>query len=172
MDKKILHNLLEKLEGLNWFFFGGLAVEIYTNGKRKTNDIDIALFDKDLYKFANRIGGKLEKRNIEHGDFSINDFGFIKYFKGKEIEATKTIPKILFERKLRMNYLDNEIFIQPLENLIAHKALMHREKDMKDLKLILNENLDIDFDFLEKEAERFGNKELIFSNLRKVGFDV
>ncbi len=170
MNIKLFQEILQTLEGLDYFFFGGIAVTFFSKDRRDFQDMDIALFNQDLYKFAKRVGGKVRRRCIRCGDFLINDFGFKVDFKGQEIEATNSIPRILFDKKVKKSYLGNEVFIQPFESLIAHKALMHRGKDLNDLKLLVRENLDLDF--LKKEAERFGKKGLIFSVLRKTGYKV
>ena len=39
--KKALEIISQKLKGIKWIIFSGTAIEIYTNGKRKGDDIDI-----------------------------------------------------------------------------------------------------------------------------------
>lgn len=141
-NKKVLQELIKKLSGLNWFFISGFAVEIYTNGKRKSKDWDLVVKEAD--EFARRIGCTVEHRKINKGAFIVDDFGFETEFCKQPIEVTTGYPKFrrsgsleeLFEFKVKKDYFGIEVFVLPIEELIVHKAIMYRIKDVADLKLL------------------------------------
>ena len=43
VDYNVLREVLGLLKPFNYAFFSGMAMEVYTNGKRKANDIDILI---------------------------------------------------------------------------------------------------------------------------------
>ncbi len=179
MKEEIFLEVLEKLKGLNYLFFSGLAVFFYSGGKREAGDIDIIVHGKDINKFAERIGAKVEKRIINKGTFFVDDYGFVINFKGQEIEVTNGYPRErmakgsfdkLFKRKVKKIFLGKEIFLEPVEELIVQKAFMHREKDIADLKLLLSQK--IDKNFLTELAEDWEKKQEILEVLRGIGYRV
>jgi len=93
MNEEVFKKLLKKLQGINYFFISGLSVAIHTNGKRIPGDIDIAIHENDVDKFANSVGAKAEKRIIDKGTFQVDDYGFVKDFENQPIEATAGYPK-------------------------------------------------------------------------------
>jgi hypothetical protein len=178
MDKNFLVKLTKLLEGLDWIILMGSSLEIYTNGKRKSGDVDIALKEKDLDKLAERLKTKAEHRVIDKGTFVVDDYGFVVNFEGKEIEATNGYPKKrvsegtfdkLFKWKSNINYLGVELFVAPIEEIIVQKAFMEREKDIIDLKLILSE-VNFDVNRVNELAEDCGVSEKVDSVLKNLNF--
>ena len=179
MDKKVFQEIVKNLEGLNYFFFSGIAIEIYTNGKRKAKDLDIVIHEKDAETFAKKINSKIRHRVMSKDTFSIDDYGFETKFKNQEIEVTTGFPKKrmedntfekLFKRKLKKKYRGVSIFLVPIEELIAHKAWMHREKDKEDLKRLVDTKIDLKF--LKEIAKDWGAEKEIITLLKGVGYRV
>ncbi|MBU3912787.1 MAG: hypothetical protein KKE50_01700 [Nanoarchaeota archaeon] len=179
MKEEIFLEVLKKLNGLNYLFFSGMAVSVYTEGKREAGDTDVIVHKKDINKFAKRMGTKVKKRFFDKGTFFGEDYGFVIDFKGQEVEATNGYPRErmakgtfdkLFKRKVRKIFLGKEVFIEPIEELIVQKAFMHREKDLADLKLLLNQK--IDKDFVIELAEDWGKKQEILKVLKEIGYMV
>jgi len=177
MEKEIFLEVLEKLKDLDYLFFSGTAMQIYTEGKREAGDIDVIVHKKDINKFAERMNTKVIKRFFDKGTFFGDDYGFVINFKGQEVEATNGYPRErmakgtfnkLFKRKVRKIFLGKEVFVEPIEELIAQKAFMHREKDILDLNLLLNQK--IDKDFVIELAEDWGKKREILALLRRIGY--
>jgi hypothetical protein len=179
MEKEIFLELIDKLRGIDYFFISGLSVAIHTNGKRKPGDIDLAIHEKDIDRFAKLLGTEAKRRFIDKGSFKVEDYGFVVDFEGQMIEATSGYPKKriyegkfnkLFSMKIKKKYFGLDVFVEPIEELLTQKAFMHREKDLQDLKLLrgiaLNKNLILEL------AEDKGNKEEILSILLKEGFKV
>jgi hypothetical protein len=180
MQKVILKKLVEKLKDTEWFIISGFAVEVYTNGRRKAKDIDFVLRDRDIDLFARRLGTKAQRRKIDKGTFEVDDYGFETNFEGQMLEATNGYPRIrmsdtkkfnkLFGVRVKKKYLGVELFLAPIEEIIVGKAVMHRSKDIHDLKLLRNEK--IDFGFLIELAKDWGKKSTVIKTLRNLGYDV
>ena len=179
MKKEVFLEVLEKLNGLNYIFFSGMAVSIYTDGKREAGDIDVIIHKKDIDEFAKRMGTKVKKRFFDKGTFFGDDYGFVIDFKGQKVEATNGYPRErmasgsfekLFKKRIKKIFLGKEVFVEPIEELIVQKAFMHREKDIVDLKLLLDEK--VDKDFIIELAEDWGDKQKIIKVLRKVGYNL
>lgn len=183
INKESFSKFLETLEGLNWCFFAGLAVSIYTDGKRKVGDIDILIEQKNIKEFAKRLNTKAKRRFFKKENILVDDFGFKTKFLGIEIEASSGFPqkrlkdgtiKKIFKNKVRKKYLGFDVFVEPIEEILIHKALMEREKDLKDLKmLLLKSKENINYKFLEELLNDWGEKkETILENLKNVGYNV
>jgi len=73
--KRALEIIVEKLQGIPWAIFAGTAVEIYTNGKRIGNDIDIIVLGDMIDEVGKRFNVKpvLETREKEKVKI-INDY--------------------------------------------------------------------------------------------------
>jgi hypothetical protein len=151
MNKEVFREILDKLEGLNYFFTSGLSVAIRTGGERVIDDIDIVIDPKDIDIFANRLGTTSLNRRIDKGTFVVSDYGFEVDYKGQMVECTTEYPPKriqegtfgkLFDKKIKCSYLDQVVYVEPLEELVNQKAFMGREKDLKDLELLRGETLD------------------------------
>lgn len=178
MDKKTFSEILEKLEGLDYFFISGFAVEVYTNGKRKARDLDVVIRKQDADVFAERLGCKAVPRRIEKQDFVIMDYGFETDFKGQVIEAiTKYAtygmekdPDRLFKLRAKKNYLGLEFFVEPIEMLVVHKAMLHRPKDIEDLKLLAGQKLNVEL--LREMANKRCDWKTLMKTLKELNYKV
>lgn len=146
MDK-VLNKLTKLLEGLEWFVISGFAVEVYTDGKRKSDDIDLVVSEKDIGVFAKRTNSAIRKRFFTKGSYVVKDTAVETEIFGKSIEATSGYPFIrlknetfskLFQKKNRIFYKGARIFVAPIEEIIVLKAIIKREKDINDLILLRN----------------------------------
>ncbi|MCX8095308.1 MAG: nucleotidyltransferase [Caldisericia bacterium] len=181
-----LENLIVKIgkildkKNIPYMIIGGQAVQIYGE-PRLTKDIDITIgLDIDLYNLLidaiKKIGLIPLIEDIENfikdtyvlptydkkTDFRI-DFIFSnsKY----EKEALKRVNKIKIK-----NY---EINFASLEDLIIHKIISGRERDIEDIKNILIKNKYFDKEYIKKWLQEFQetlNENLIekFENLIKI----
>lgn len=179
MKKEIFVSLLSKLKGVDYFFISGLSVAVYSSGKRKPGDIDIAVNQKDIDKFAELMGTKVKKRIIDKGTFRVEDHGFVTKLNKQVIEVTSGYPKKrmsenkfnkLFEKKVSKIYLNKKVFVEPIEELLTQKAFMHRKKDISDLRLL--KNIKFNKKLLIELAKDKGKKKEIIRILRNEGFKI
>ncbi len=174
----VILEFINYLKDLDYFIFGGFGIYIYTNGKRKFDDIDILMNYESLNKLANKFNKKVKKRSIKKGDFVTKDYYFDLNFKGQEIEAISFIPNKIsqknsfekqFYNKEKINFYGKEIFIVPKEGIVVHKISLSRKKDINDLKLLkgnLKKNLLKEIIKLRKE-----NTNKYFNPLKKLGYN-
>lgn len=185
MDMEKLKQVSEKLKNYDWFLFAGGAIEVYTNGKRKSdNDFDIAVREENLDEIAKLFGTEAERRKIKKQNYISEDRGFVTFFHNQEIEITSGFPKKrrpeedntfnkLFENKKIVNYGGIDVPLVPIEELIVHKAEMFRDKDIPDLKLLLEKFKDnIKTEFVKELAEDIGKRDLIIKRLNEIGFNI
>lgn len=177
MNTIIFKELVQHLKGINYFFISGLSVSIHTNGQRIPGDIDIAIHPNDIELFAERLGAKAHPRHIHKGTFIVDDYGFEVEYKGQMVECTTGYPlkrinentfNKLFEMKVAKLYLDEPVYVEPLEELVNQKAFMHRDKDMKDLELLKSQP--IHMELLNQIGIDKGNNEIVLPVV-KVFFD-
>lgn len=150
--KEQIKQLLKQLKGLDWCFMSGFAVEIYTSGRRKAGeDIDIVISSSDIDLFAHRLGCKSQRRRFKKATFMVDDYGFVTNFRGLQIEASSGFPRSrmknnkinkVFINKRRKKYLGLNVYVEPIEELIAFKVKMSRRKDIRDLRLLAKEEID------------------------------
>jgi predicted nucleotidyltransferase len=173
----ILKEVLEMLKPFKYVFFSGMAMEVYTNGKRKAKDFDIIVDKEDIEEFAKLINCKLDYRKIVKEDYHSEDYGGVVDYKGQEIELTSGFPKKrvedatikkLFERRKKVNYLGLNIYVVPIEETIAFKALMHREKDYIDLEML--KEIEFDINLVKEYARDWGQEEKAIKILKEAGF--
>lgn len=179
-SKQLLLDLVKKLKGYDWAFFSGFAVEMYTDGKRKSgNDLDILVSKRDIDKLANSFGTSAKHRRFKKADFYVDDYAFETVFKGTKLEVTSGFPKKrmregsidkVFENKTSKDYQGVNVFVEPIEELIVHKAVMHRPKDIRDLKLLLSNQYRPSF--LKELASDWGQKKEIYKVLTDVGYKI
>jgi hypothetical protein len=169
MKKEVFEKLIKKLEGLEYCFISGFAIHIY-NRKKKFKDIDIVFNWKDVDKFAERMGCEAANRHVVKGGFAEDDYGFETNFLGQPIEAVaiKRLKRI-FKHRVKKIYLGKEIYVAPIEEILALKAFLHRDKDISDLKLLKNQH--INPELLKKFAEDWGKEKSIIKLLKKVGYN-
>ncbi len=174
MNKEALVEILSKLRGLDYFFISGLSVAIWTEGKRIPGDIDIVVSFKDIDIFADRLGTVAKDRKIDKGTFVVNDYGFEIDYKGKVVECTTGYPpkrikdgtfNKLFDKKIKSRYLDQEVYVEPLEELVNQKAFMGRKKDLNDLELLRGKTIDKKL-FMEISKDK-GNMEKVLPVVKR-----
>lgn len=166
--RKVLRIIAEKLKGMPWAIFSGTAIEIYTKGKRKGNDIDIIVPGDMLDEVAKRFnvkpvletreGGGVKLINDYHADIMIDgvEVEFVgktekMIIGGETYNSTQELRKRLFPKVKKKKYLGVNVFVVPVEEIITHKMIFNRSgiwKDEKDVKLLL-------------ETERINKKALI-----------
>lgn len=174
MNKEIFVEILDKLEGLDYFFISGLSVSVWTDGIRIPGDIDVVVNYKDVDTFADRLGTVAQNRRIDKETFLVSDYGFEIDYKDQIIECTTGYPPKriqdntfdkLFDKKIKAIHLDQEVYVEPLEELVNQKAFMGREKDLGDLELLRGKNLDKNL-FIEISNDK-GNLEKVLTVVRK-----
>ena len=162
MKKKFLKKLTSRLEGINYAFFSGTALEVYTKGRRQSQDVDVLVSESDIHKIGERFNVEPEKRLVKKEKFTIDDYGFVTDFRGIEVEATTGFPPIrlkegtierVFNNKRKKEYLGQIVYVVHLEEVIAHKAKMGRDKDLADLRMIKDLDIEIDKKLLMQIAE-------------------
>ena len=142
-DKRTaLKTIAEKLEGHHWFIDSGMAVEIYTKGKRIAKDIDIVTLEDEFEEVARRLNAKITVRSVDKGKLKIfwekYASGLVEGVKveivcgsgkvtirGKERNMKVTSDHLVCVKRLR--YLGVEVNVAPREEIIVHKSLMGRE---------------------------------------------
>jgi predicted nucleotidyltransferase len=155
MNRNRLIKLVEKLNEVNYAFFAGLAIEAYTNGKRKHKDVDILVAREEMQKVGKIFNADVEKKEkIKAGNVELFDYLAIQTkFEELELEFVSDARKMKFKNimtKLNelsakdiknantVKYMGVEVKLQPVEELMVHKAIMAREKDINDIKLLLH----------------------------------
>jgi len=144
--------IAERLKGLTWIIDSGMAVEIYTNGKRVANDIDIVVLEKDIEEAARRLGTTITRRSADKSGLKIIDEKYAcATIEGVEIELVCgsgrymingrergfNITENHFACAKRVSYLGAELNVAAPEELLVHKTILGREKDVKDVGLLL-----------------------------------
>lgn len=170
--------ILDKYE-IPYMIIGGQAVLIYGE-PRLTKDIDITIgLDIDLYdillKAINEINLMPSINNIKdfikdtyvlptydrESDFRVD---FIFSFSDYEKEALKRVKKI----KIGKKYVN----FSSLEDLIIHKIISGRPRDLEDIKNVLIKNRDFNKNYVKqwlKEFEKILDENLLdrFEDLLK-----
>jgi len=72
--------------------------------------------------------------------------------------------------KVKKIYLGEEVFVEPIEELLTQKAFMSREKDIADLRLL--KEIGFEKEKLIELAQDKGEIEKIISVLRSCGFEI
>lgn len=181
--------IIDKLKDLDWYITAGFAVASYLGKTRSASDLDITLREKDLEKFAERVGEEAEKRGIKKGKAVLYNKGFKKDFHGIYIDANNGISSNLgekiedkiYERKVGKTFLGERVYIATIEEIVALKAYLFRDKDKADLRRLesyAEENIDVDFlrellEGWEKALTRDDigvfKPEAIYKRLKKLG---
>jgi len=76
----------------------------------------------------------------------------------------------VFQKRVAKRYQGIRLFVEPIEELIVHKATMFREKDIRDLKLLMNK--EFDGNFLKELAKDWGKQSQILRNLKSLGYEI
>ncbi len=168
MEPEKLREVIGQLEDLNYCIMSGYAVKIYADPERECGDIDLIVEHEDLYKLAERLGTKVERRIEDYGSYGINDYGFETKYKGVEVEASSGFPRERFKEGKMEKVLDSKVekefrgvnvYVEPLEELVVHKANNDRKKDWRDIEKLSKK--DIDKELLKEFAEDWGRPEVL-----------
>jgi predicted nucleotidyltransferase len=162
--KELLKKIAKSLskEGIEYMIIGGQAVLIY-GGPRLTKDIDITLgINVDGLEKILGIVKKLKLKLLvsEPEKFVKETFvlpvlegktgfrvDFIFSFSEYERTAIKRVKKIEID-KIEVNFAS-------VEDIIIHKIVAGRERDLEDVKKIILKNKEIDFKYILKWLEFF-----------------
>jgi len=162
--KNLLKNIAHKLNErkIDYMIIGGQAVLIYGE-PRLTKDIDITLgVDIDqldnIISIVNELNLKVLVKNPR--DFTKKTMvlpaideqtglrvDFIFSFTEYEREALKRVNKIKID-EVEVNYIS-------IEDLIIHKLISGRSRDLEDIQIILSKNHKIDENYLYKWLQIF-----------------
>jgi len=172
--ERVLEIIAGKLEGIPWAIFAGTAVEIYTEGKRIGNDIDIIVPDDSIDEVGKRFNAVPVLETREKGGVKIiNDYHIETAIEGVPVEfigktekliidgceygSTKNLRETLFPKVEKKTYLGVEVFVVPIEELLVQKMLFNRSgkwQDENDVKLLLKIK-DVDEKALIKTLDRW-----------------
>ena len=183
--EKALKVIAEKLKNVPWAIFSGTAVEIYTEGKRMGNDIDIVVPPDMIDETAKRFNANpvLETRGKERVEI-INDYHVETEVEGVPVEFVGKTEKFiinekeyipffktdLLQRRKKVKYKGVDVFLVPREEILVQKIIFNRSgqwQDEEDLKLLLKDYkidesaLELAFKIwgvLEKEQEEITKK--------------
>lgn len=175
--RKVLKIIAEKLKGIPWAIFSGTAIEIYSKGKRKGNDIDIIVPGDEIDEVAKRFNIKpvLETRG-GGGVKLVNDYHIGTIIDGVEVEfvgktekiiidgevykSTQDLRRRLFTKVKKKKYLGVNVFVVPVEEILTQKMIFDRSgkwQDKKDVRLLL-ETEKINKKALIRAMDRWGVK--------------
>lgn len=179
--KELIKNLAVELcrKGIDYMIIGGQAVLIYGE-PRLTRDIDITLGAgiekaRDIEEIVRKLNLKIIPEN--HLDFLRKTMvlpvideqsgirvDFIFSFSDYEKEALKRVNKVKID--------DVEVNYASLEDLIIHKIISGRERDIEDVRVILIKNSDVDDDYILRwlyEFEKVLEEKLVerYKQIRK-----
>lgn len=155
--KKALKIIAEKLKDIPWAIFSGTAIEIYTKGKRKGNDIDIIVPGDKIDEVGKRFKVKPILETRESGGVKlINDYHINTMIDGIEVEfvgktektivngeiykSTQDLKRRLFAKVKKKKYLGVNVFVVPVEEILTQKMIFDRSgiwQDRKDVKMLL-----------------------------------
>lgn len=160
--RKALGIIAAKLKDIPWTIYSGTAVEIFTKGKREGRDIDIIVPPDKIDEVARRFKAKpiLETREKE-GIKIINDYHIETKIAGIPVEfigktekfiingeeynpASPENSRKLFKKVRKIKYLGVEVFIVPIEEILAQKMIWGRTgkwEDAEDIKLLKNHKI-------------------------------
>ncbi len=140
-------------------------MEVYTKGRRKTDDIDLFIHKEDIAEAASRFSTKPKRRVEKTPDYTIDEYGFQTKLNRVEIEVTTGFPpkrmkegtiEKVFDNKKERKYLGETVDVVPIEEVIVHKAKMGRDKDLTYLKIIKSLDIEINGNLLKQIAEYMG----------------
>ena len=155
--KKALEIIAKKLKGIPWAIFSGTAVEIYTNGKRKGNDIDIIIPGDKIDEVGRGFKANPVLETREKGGIKIiNDYHIETVVDGVPVEfvgktekiiidgqtykSTQDLKRRLFRKVKKRRYLGVNVFVVPVEEILVQKMIFDRSgkwQDKEDVKLLL-----------------------------------
>jgi len=179
-----LKNLIKKLarvfekNNIDYMIIGGQAVLIYGE-PRLTRDIDItigATIEKleDILKIAKNLKLKILPQNPYDFVKETMVLPLLDEKTGLRVDLIFSFSKYVREALKRVNKVEiSDVYVNyvSVEDLIIHKIISGRERDIEDLKIIIRKNKNIDEKYILRwlsEFEKIMNKNLkkIFIKLR------
>lgn len=184
--KKIaLRYLKQVFEGKPWCITSGAAVHAHT-GEREVGDIDVLTTKKAAEEVAEKTGYDTSEWEV-HGDalraeeevyfsFSIENVP-VEVMAGdsrierEDMTVEAEMDENLFENSDSKDLFGEEVPVAPVEELIVQRAVLGREKDVRDLKKLIKQG--INAEVLEEciSARNIG-EEQFFELLESQGFKV
>ncbi|MBI2194673.1 MAG: hypothetical protein HYU36_22060 [Planctomycetes bacterium] len=157
--------------GIPYLIMGGVAVRLW-GIPRPTYDLDFTLAVE-----PENIPGLCE--NLRKEGFSVSEahergftdrlagmrnFGVVRYIEGKDVRVdmflvTTTYQKEAFQRRVRMKANGSEAWFISPEDLILHKLIAGRDRDLADVTDILCVSPEVDKNYLRKWAPVLGVSE-------------
>ncbi len=171
--KELIKNIAKALDRkkINYMIIGGQAVLLYGE-PRLTRDIDITLgINIDRYKEIEEIIKELNLKILPKNHLiflretmvlpTIDEesgirLDFIFSFSEYEKQAIRRVKKIKID--------DTDVCYASVEDLIIHKIVSGRERDIEDVKSIILKNENIDENYILKwlsEFEKILNEKLV-----------
>lgn len=155
--KKIaLRYLKQVFQGKPWCITSGAAVRAHT-GEREVDDIDVLTTRKAAKEVAEKTGNDTSEWEV-HGDglqaeeevyfnFSIEKVP-VEVMAGDsriekpEMTVEAEMDEELFENSKHLEIFDEKVPVAPVEELIVQRAVLGRDKDVRDLKKLIKEGID------------------------------
>jgi len=150
-------------QAIPYMLVGGVAVNFYA-APRTTLDLDLVIMldQNNLNNFL----AELKKNGFQFdADIIVRHLGVMNHFPiygEDEFQVDIWIPKYelekkALERKQLLHYLNEQVYIISVEDLILFKLKADRSKDINDIKAILiNQTAQLDNVYLDIWLERLG----------------
>lgn len=173
--EELLYKVADILDKLNMTYAitGGFAVAVWGN-PRYTADIDIVIKLKSekidaLIEMLSAVDEKvyISRQAVEEALERKNEFNFIHSDTGLKVDfrvGNSDDPELKERRAKEIN--DRKIYFVAPEELILNKLSWYQQseisKHLEDIKTILNNSeLDLDLDYVKKQAERQGTNQFL-----------
>lgn len=173
--EELLYKVADILDKLNMTYAitGGFAVAVWGN-PRYTADIDIVIKLKSekidaLIEMLSAVDENvyISRQAVEEALERKNEFNFIHSDTGLKVDfwvGNSDDPELKERRAKEIN--DRKIYFVAPEELILNKLSWYQQseisKHLEDIKTILNNSeLDLDLDYVKKQAERQGTNQFL-----------
>lgn len=149
-NPEIIQKLIPRLSDVRYAIIGGLAVSLYTNGKRKVsyNDIDILIDRRDANKVESlmeTLGFSLLKKHFFDGK------QWYQYeYSGQTLDialASDSFSMDGISRASTLSLHNHPLRVINRDSLLVNKLLAGREKDYRDILYLLKEMNDDEISF-------------------------
>lgn len=181
-----LERLDELLAGEDWCITGGLAVAVHVDGEREVGDIDLLMRERTARDVADRLGVVPDGAGDRGGFSGTEDVHLSFEIAGDEIEimagdteltvddevVEATMDDALFENARRREAFGVEVPVVPPAEVLVQRVVLGREKDIRDIEMLLAAN-EIDESVLaESLAARSLSRERFDELLAERGFSL
>lgn len=155
--------ILDK-NNIPYMIIGGQAVQIYGE-PRLTKDIDITIgLNVDSYKLLIDVIEKIaliplikDIENFIKETYVLPTYDKKTDFRVDFIFSFSEYEKIALKRVNKIKIKNYEIKFASLEDLIIHKIISGRERDIEDIKKIIFKNKEFDKEYIQKWLYEFQN---------------